>query len=105
MCHRQTLTGLVVFCLTALGVSRTWAIGPAPSWEPRETVASGICSYPDHFGADRVLAFDHHGTPGIAFFDAANDDLRYARQVLSIPSAPAALRADAQATLDAAGAS
>jgi hypothetical protein len=33
------------------------------------------------YGADRSLAYDHHGNPGIAFFDNVDDDLRYARRV------------------------
>jgi hypothetical protein len=32
-------------------------------------------------GADRSLAYDHHGNPGIAFYDDVADDLRYARRV------------------------
>ena len=30
---------------------------------------------------DRVLAYDHHGNPGIAFYDVVDNDLRYARRV------------------------
>jgi hypothetical protein len=54
-------------------------------------------------GTDMMAVFkaiaDHRSAP------PSEKALRYARQVLSIPSAPAALRADAQATLDAAGVS
>jgi hypothetical protein len=32
-------------------------------------------------GADRSLAYDHHGNPGIAFYDDAGSELRYARRV------------------------
>jgi hypothetical protein len=42
-------------------------------------------------GADRSLAFDHHGNPGIAFFDDVADDLRYARRVPGIGWASAAI--------------
>ena len=54
-------------------------------------------------GTDMMAVFkaiaDHRSAP------PSERAVQYARQVLSIPSAPAALRADAQATLDAAGVS
>jgi len=59
---------------------RTSAIGPAgPGWEPRELVATGIDPN-DQAGGDRILAFDHHGEPGIAFKGAMDfGDIQYAR--------------------------
>jgi hypothetical protein len=58
------------------------AIGTTPpSWKPRETVTSTLANYGFMEGADRSLAYDHHGNPGIAFFDDVADDLRYARRV------------------------
>jgi len=59
-----------------------WAIGTTPpSWKPRETVTNTLANYLGMEGADRSLAYDHHGNPGIAFFDDVADDLRYARRV------------------------
>jgi hypothetical protein len=61
------------------------AIGPTPpSWHPREIVTSSMGDAVGMVGADRSLAYDHHGNPGIAFYDAVNDDLRYARRVPGI---------------------
>ena len=58
------------------------AIGTTPpSWQPRETVTGTLADHRDMFGADRSLAYDHHGNPGIAFFDDVSSDLRYARRV------------------------
>ncbi len=58
----------------------SYAIGPAgPSWKPRELVHSGV-EFQDQAGADRMLAFDHHGEPGIAFkAETFFGDIRYAR--------------------------
>jgi len=82
MNYRLPLLTLLMCYLMAAGTSNVWAIGPtAPSWKPRETVADGIGSGLHHIGADRVLAFDHHGNPGIAFFDVDDKDLNYARRV------------------------
>jgi hypothetical protein len=59
-----------------------WAIGTTPpSWKTRETVTSTSTDWIHMLGADRSLAYDHHGNPGIAFFDDVADDLRYARHV------------------------
>ena len=56
------------------------AIGPAGStWKPRELVMSGI-DFTDQDGGDRILAFDHHGEPAIAFKGPGDfGDVRYAR--------------------------
>jgi PEP-CTERM motif len=60
--------------------SSAWAITTAPSWEPRELVANGFVSLEDHAGADHVLAYDHHGNPGIVYSDTSVPALRYARR-------------------------
>jgi hypothetical protein len=44
-------------------------------------VANALSDIVSHFNQDRVLAYDHHGNPGIAFYDAVDNDLRYARRV------------------------
>ena len=68
--------------LFVLWTAPAGAIGTTPpSWKPRETVTSTLADYVDMVGADRSLAYDHHGNPGIAFFDDVVDDLRYARRV------------------------
>jgi len=82
MNHKLPLLTLLMCYLVAAETSSVWAIGPtAPSWKPREMVALGIGSNLHHIGADRVLAYDHHGNPGIAFFDVVDNDLNYARRV------------------------
>jgi hypothetical protein len=56
------------------------AITITPNWKPRETVAQ----FPDAesaAGSDRMLAYDHHGNPGIAYRDSINGSLDYARRV------------------------
>ena len=56
------------------------AIGPAGStWHPRELIATDV-DLLEQRGADRALAFDHHGAPGVAYKAAgAFGDLHYAR--------------------------
>jgi hypothetical protein len=44
-------------------------------------VTSTLADFGEMIGADRSLAYDHHGNPGIAFFDEVGSDLRYARRV------------------------
>lgn len=75
-------------CLLALGlllVSTTLAsaIGTTPpSWEPRETVNDTLADISfGHVTSNRILAYDHHGNPGIAYSDGVNIDLQYARRV------------------------
>ncbi len=70
-----SLTALAACAAAATWPSPAAAITGAPSWLPRETVASGIGDSNDHIGQDRILAYDHHGNPGIAFFDDSGDDL------------------------------
>lgn len=58
------------------------AIGPTPpSWEPRELVTDNS-DWADHAGADRYLAYDHHGNAAVAFFRSVVDQgLHFAREV------------------------
>jgi len=70
---------LIAACGTT---SRAWAISSTPSWEPRELVADDLVN--PNFANESQLAFDHHGNPGIAFFDDVNNELRYARRVPGI---------------------
>ena len=80
--ERLMMTILAVCSAMQLVASPAAAITTAPSWLPRETVASGIGSITFHHGQDRILAYDHHGNPGIAFFDQAGGlDLRFARRL------------------------
>lgn len=74
---------LFVLVVSAVGTARSaLAIGiTAPSWKPRETVTDTLASYLYQDGSDRALAYDHHGNPGIAFYDDVDSDLRYARRV------------------------
>jgi hypothetical protein len=57
------------------------AISAAPTWQPRQFIASNVnLNY--HLGADRILAFDHYGDPGIAYvLGSPNYWLMYARYV------------------------
>jgi hypothetical protein len=73
---------LLAVCWFGLWIASAGAIGTTPpSWQPRETVTSTLADYASMQGADRSLAYDHHGNPGIAFSDVVNNDLRYARRV------------------------
>ncbi len=76
--------GLVaVAALMVIGpVDAVQAIGPAGStWLPRELVYDDV-DFPDQNGADRILAFDHHGEPGVAFKGAgAFGEILYARKL------------------------
>jgi hypothetical protein len=83
--------------LFLLFTAPAWAIGTTPpSWKPRESVAmSGDTSF--MLGADRSLAYDHHGDPGIAF---SNDgSLFYARRVPGIGWTSAAIDGGMQPSL------
>jgi hypothetical protein len=61
------------------------AIGTTPpSWKPRETVAATLSNITDHVGADRILAYDHFGNPGVAFVNNVTDAIHYARRVPGI---------------------
>ncbi len=75
-CHLIPLIG----CATALAASRALAIGPAPTWQPRQTVTTGLYGA-NIDDADRLLAYDHHGNPGIAWTQAGTGFLMYSRLV------------------------
>ncbi len=82
MCCMRLLNVVLVVHAFWLPGNVAWCIGTTPpSWKPREVVADEISDELEHFGQDRLLAYDHHGNPGIAFFDEVNDNLRYARRV------------------------
>ena len=71
---------LIPFAIV-LNAAYTYAIGPAPTWQPRQLVAPNV-NLGLHVGADRILAFDHYGDPGIAYALASPDTwLMYARYV------------------------
>jgi hypothetical protein len=73
---------LLAALLFVLWTAPAGAIGTTPpSWKPRETVPSTFANYLTMNGADRSLAYDHHGNPGIVFHDDFAGDLRYARRV------------------------
>jgi hypothetical protein len=82
---------LAALCL-ALWTAPAGAIGPTPpSWKLRETVANSFVDYIFMTGADRSLAYDHHGNPGIAFTQDSSFDLRYARRVPGVGWVDAAI--------------
>ena len=56
------------------------AIGPTPAWKSRQTVATGVF-LPWHLGADNILAYDHHGNPGVAYVQDGSGFMMYARHV------------------------
>jgi hypothetical protein len=75
--HAMTcLTSIVLLAVAAVPAS---AITGTPSWKPRELVAGQLVDA--NFASESQLAFDHHGNPGIAFYDATGGDLRFARRV------------------------
>jgi hypothetical protein len=92
MRHSILLRCLLNVLLVFLSTRSAWAIGTTPpSWKPRETVTSTLADFGENFGADRSLAYDHQGNPGIAFFDGVADDLRYARRVPGVGWVSAAI--------------
>jgi hypothetical protein len=77
MCLSNGFHYLLVAPLFLLFTVPAWAITLTPSWKPREFVAT--TGDPNAMlGADRTLAYDHHGNPGIAY---SNGPLQYARRV------------------------
>ncbi len=68
--------------LIVLGAApRAPAIGTTPpSWKPPETV-DVFPSTDSLNGADRMLAYDHHGNPAVAYTSNIDASLRYARRV------------------------
>jgi hypothetical protein len=78
ICIRCLLTGL----LFVIGTIHAGAIGTTPpSWKPRESVTPFAMGLSDMLGADRSLAYDHHGNPGIVY---SNGFINYARRVPGI---------------------
>jgi hypothetical protein len=71
---------LLIAPLFLLFTAPAWAITLTPSWKPREFVAT-VGDLNAMLGADRALAYDHHGNPGIAY---TNGFLQYARRVPGI---------------------
>ena len=84
MSYKQAIATCAVCCL--LGVSQAWASSVTPAWKGGQFVASSAGGFPifSHDGADRALAYDHHGQPGIAFRDDVSGALRYARDVAGV---------------------
>src|SRR6476620_4879690 len=77
----RTDFSLVVALVIVCGAAPAHAIGPAPTWHPRQVIATNV-NIPYHLGADRVLAFDHYGNAGVAYALASPDTwLMYARYV------------------------
>ena len=70
---------LALLILLSSTFSAAFAITGTPSWKPRENVAMVDDDQQD--GADHMLAYDHHGNPGIAFGDITDSSLQYARRV------------------------
>jgi hypothetical protein len=72
-----------------LAIVLAWS-GPAmaltsdPTWERPELVVFGVCDYSAQMGSHRSLAFDHHGNPGVAYYNAAGTSLCFARRVPGI---------------------
>ena len=68
--------------LLALPAAVSWAIDTLPTWEPREAVFTHTEAFwSNHVGQHRILAYDHHGNPGIAF---SRSSLYYARRAPGI---------------------
>ena len=80
MLQKIRLTPLLSIFLWAVSAVPAVAITSTPSWKPRETV-SLLADYEPLNGADQMLAYDHHGNPGIAFIGQGDGSLDYARRV------------------------
>lgn len=77
------LTQLLVATLSVFSAVPASAITATPSWKPKETVDLQTAEL-SLDGGGRVLAFDHHGNPSIAFVDDNDFSLDYARRVPGI---------------------
>lgn len=73
---------LLAFFLLLVSTAPAWALTSTPSWKDRELVADNLVN--PNFTDENQLAFDHHGNPGIAYYDDVNNELRYARRVSGI---------------------
>ena len=63
---RYTAASVAAAALAMMTAAPAGAIGiTPPTWKPREWVGSGFTPAA-HDGANRYLAYDHHGNPGIA---------------------------------------
>jgi hypothetical protein len=77
----RTFASCIFLLVFVYSIVPAHAIGPAPAWKPRQLVAANV-NLGLHDGADRILAFDHYGNPGIAYALASPDTwLMYARFV------------------------
>ena len=80
MSQRPLSFRAAALCLCAAASQAHALDANGPAWlSPECLTFSG--SYGDHVGSDRALAYDHHGNPGIAFFEDVGDNLCYARRV------------------------
>lgn len=82
MLQTLRLTPLLSIVLSAASAVPATAITSTPSWKPREGL--GLADYSPLDGADRMLAYDHHGNPGITFSDNSDGSLEYARRVAGV---------------------
>jgi len=80
MLRTNVATHLLVACFLGVLAVPVGAITTTPSWKPVE-VAYNLPDASATYGADRMLAYDHHGNPGIAHIDTINLSLDYARRV------------------------
>jgi hypothetical protein len=70
---------LLVILLSTLAAPAA-AITGTPSWKPRELVYDRA-EFTSLDGSDRMLAYDHHGNPGLIYQDQNDGSLDYARRV------------------------
>jgi len=83
----------VALLTTLVAAPPASAIGPTPpTREPRELAAQFI-DVDAHRGADRALAYDHHGNPGISYVSQRSsvDVMFYAREIPGVGWAPFSL--------------
>ena len=67
MRYRRMLVLACVSTVMGIGAIPLWALGSTPTWKPRETIAAGVIDRDGHKAADRILAYDHYGNPGVVF--------------------------------------
>ncbi len=72
---------LTAVSVLALAAGPVGALGPTPpSWKPREEITDDA-EPNEHHGADRILAYDHHGKPGVAYIDGDGETVKFARRL------------------------